>query len=249
MSPRNLSRFPADSCPDGVDGAGSYLELLKTAAFLRNSSSWSSRIDFSRNYSVSGHSTGARSVLQLAALKDTRASYMSQLPGASLLTPTLQRELWQIGAVISNHPDSMYNPKYNPDLAHYAVFETPVFIITGSADTTIEERGSAWRDFSMLQTPDKVFVDVKGADHSEPIEGHRMGDFIAAYSRLYALGDSSSSPAIFGTGPKSIRGSIAIAGPSDPNTGGGGPGGNQSFGYLGCRKGSPSVPAGLDGYC
>ena len=46
---------------------------------------------------------------------------MSKLPGASLLTPALQRELNQIGAVVSNHPDEMYRDKYNPDLANYNV--------------------------------------------------------------------------------------------------------------------------------
>ena len=59
--------------------------------------------------------------MQLAALKDTGAAYMSKLPGASLLTPELLRELNQIGAVVSNHPDEMYRDKYNPDLANYNV--------------------------------------------------------------------------------------------------------------------------------
>ena len=135
---------------------------------------------------------------------------MSKLPGASLLTAELRLELDQISAVVSNHPDEMYRDKYNPDIAHFNVVgacwlvvcalarpslpfsnsqpptppqrqtKTPIMIITGSSDTTIEEKGSAWRDFQMLRTPDKVFVDVKGADHSEPVEGHRMGGFIAA---------------------------------------------------------------------
>ena len=67
------------------------------------------------------------------------------------------------------------------------------------------------------------------------------------YSRLYALNDDTASSAIFGTGAASIQGSIPIAGPSDANVGGNG--GSQSFGFLGCRKGEKSVPAGLDEFC
>ena len=98
----------------------------------------------------------------------------------------------------------------------------------------------------MLRTPDKVFVNVKGADHSEPVESHRMGPFISAYSRLYALGDDSASTSIFGDGAGSIRGSVPIAGPTDANVGGSG---NKTFGFLGCRRGEKSIPADLDEFC
>ena len=199
------------------NGETSFIEIFKTIAALKNSSAWKDAIDWNALYSMSGHSTGARSVLQVAALRDS-PSYMSSTKFSKLLTPTVRAEIARVGAIVSNHPDEMYESYYNPDVQNFTISKTPVMIVTGSNDH-IEDTGSAWRDFTMIHSPDRIYVDIKGADHSEPVESHRMGNFTALFSSLYALGDASAAPYILGEGPESIRASLPIAASGDRNLG------------------------------
>ena len=46
------------------NGESSFVEIFKTIAALKNGSAWDDSIDWTAPYSMSGHSTGARSVLQ-----------------------------------------------------------------------------------------------------------------------------------------------------------------------------------------
>jgi hypothetical protein len=150
-------------------------------------------------------------------------------------------------AVVANHPDMMYDSYYNPDMVNYRINRTPVLILTGSNDTSIEKPGSAWRDFRMMSTPDKVFVNVAGAVHSEPVLGHRAGPFTAFFSQLYALRNQSAAPLIFGDGPGSIRTVLPIALPGAPNMG------DSRVGFLGCRGDAAgrqtAVPPAFLEYC
>lgn len=161
-----------------VNGEGDFIDLLKTIEHLQQDAAWAPRIDFNSSFSISGHSTGARAVLMLAALRDDPA-YLQNTSLAARITPTMRQNTAKIGAVVANHPDMMYDSYYNPDMVNYRINRTPVLILTGSNDTSIEKPGSAWRDFRMMSTPDKVFVNVAGAVHSEPVLGHRAGPFTA----------------------------------------------------------------------
>ena len=133
----------------------------------------------------------------------------------------------------------MYDSSLNPDVANFTITKTPVMIITGSNDH-IEETGSAWKDFQMISSPDRVYVDVKGADHSEPVESHRLGNFTALFSSLYALGDDSAAPFILGNQPGSLQDSIPISGSGDRNAGV-----NGTAGFVACSASStyPNVPS------
>ena len=136
----------------------------------------------------------------------------------------------------------MLDPKLNPDVIHFSISSMPVLIITGS-DDRIEPNVSAWRDFAALRTPNKVFVDVQGAGHLAPIEGHAEGPFLAFFSQAFALGNSSAADLIYGSSPGSLRQVLPIT-----QTGGGNVGDGQ-VGYLGCRFGLPSVPPEFSVYC
>eukprot|EP00966_Prymnesium_polylepis_P098855 2289378-Prymnesium_polylepis.1 len=181
----------------------------------------------------------------LAALRDSPV-YLQNTSLAARITPAMRASIAKIGAVVSNHPDMMFDPYYNPDVANYKIDRMPVLILTGSKDTSIEKPGSAWHDFRMMSTPDKVFVDVAGAVHSEPVLGHRGGPFTAYFSQYYALQNESAAELIFGDGPLSIRGQLPIAAAGEPNTGEG------RIGFLGCRllaQNRTAVPAELLQYC
>ena len=119
----------------GHEGEAQFLDLLRTASYLETHPTWAPRIDFSKNYSISGHSTGARAVLMLAALRDT-PQYLRNVSSIwPLITPNLRQSLGRIASVVSDHPDDMYNPIFNPDLENYQITHTPVLIFTGSKDT------------------------------------------------------------------------------------------------------------------
>ena len=240
-----VSRFEQidQECSWTHNGELSFLEILKTARYLETEGNWSQRSDLSQPYSVSGHSTGGRVALMLGALKDT-PSYLDNVPEiAKALTPDLRAVVDKIGAVTGNHPDMMYLEKYNPDIAHFNITRTPTFIVTGSKDTTIEDPFSAWHDFTMISSPDKVFVDVSGADHSEPIEKHRCGPFVAYFSRLFALGDETVANFIYGNASTSIQNTLPIATEGEPNTG------DSVVGFLACRSGKNAVPVKWAKYC
>ena len=103
---------------------------------------------------------------------------------------------------------------------------------------------AARHDFRMLQPQDKVFVDVAGADHSEPVEGHRGGPFIAAYAQFYALGNATAGEVIFGAGPASMQRRLPIAAAGQPNLG------NGTVSFLACRKRDAlAVPAAERHWC
>ena len=243
-----LSCAVDQECSWAHNGMASFVEVLKLTTYLEdNAKDWSDRLDLSKNYSVSGHSTGARVVLMLAALKDTPA-YMSNIPAISgLITPAMRASVAKIGSVVSDHPDMMYLPKYNGDIAHYNITKTPTLILTGSKDTSIEAPGSAWRDFKLIQGHTKAFFDLKGADHSEPVEGHRGGPFIAKWSQLFALGDESAATVFYSNGTDSISSILPASGAGDANTG------DQKVGYVACREDEAgsivSEPSEFRNYC
>ncbi|EOD06818.1 hypothetical protein EMIHUDRAFT_218935 [Emiliania huxleyi CCMP1516] len=123
------------------NGNGSFLEILKSVSFLETHSGWwDDRIDFSAGYSASGHSTGGRAVLMLAALVDNPTKYLATTKYASMITKEQRKSIQKFQAIVGDHPDPVYLPSKNPDLENFVVDKTPTMIVTGfpSRDLEIE---------------------------------------------------------------------------------------------------------------
>merc|ERR1711972_455577 len=108
--------------------------------------------------------------MMLAALRDN-VDYLENIAFASQITQSMRASLRKLKAVIADHPDPMYDSQQNPDIRNFDIKWTSVFVITGSADQT-EPDASAWKDFQMVSTRDKVFVNMRGASHNEPELSH-----------------------------------------------------------------------------
>eukprot|EP00656_Telonema_subtile_P015930 TRINITY_DN18385_c0_g1_i1.p1 TRINITY_DN18385_c0_g1~~TRINITY_DN18385_c0_g1_i1.p1 ORF type:complete len:377 (+),score=50.49 TRINITY_DN18385_c0_g1_i1:106-1131(+) len=227
------------------NGESYFVEAARTLRYFENHPD-EAPINFELPYSVSGHSTGARAALMIAAIVDT-PEYLMNTSFAADLTVELRTTLSKVKAVIADHPDPMYDPKQNPDIPHWRITQTPVLIITGSEDK-IEPTESAWRDFMTIQAPNKVFIDIHGASHLQPIEAHPEGPYLAYFSQLYALGDLSVSDLIYGNQSGSLSNSgvahFSVATQEDPNMGA-----NSTVGFLGCRASGAAVPAHFAQFC
>lgn len=222
-------------------GQASFLEALKTLSFMERHPTLAP-VDWSLPYSASGHSTGARAVLMMAALRDN-PGYLSGTPFASAITADMRKSLKRLKAVAADHPDPMYLESFNPDVDRYDITETPVFVITGSADTWIEPPNSGWIDFFNISTPNKVFINVEGAGHIEPNIYHHEGPFIADFCKYFALGDENAKARIYGDGKDSLQRVLKLAPASDANSGDG------KVSFLGCLQGSDAVPTDFSRYC
>lgn len=171
------------------NGQLSFLEVLKTEAFLRSHRDLNLPIDLSQPYSVAGHSTGARATLMLASLRDNPTYMQSYLKqnNVSLDIAQLQR----FRSFFADFADPMYDPNQNPDIPGYVV-TAPVFILTGTRDY-IEPLDSGWKVFNMSRAPgvSKFFLNVDGIGHLEPIHpnGQREGPLIAIFARAFGLGE------------------------------------------------------------
>jgi len=164
------------------NGETSWLEVIKTLQYLEANPKDLPQVDWSFQTSVSGHSTGARVALMLAALRDTE-SYLSTTKFGSLVTPAVRATIRKIGAVIADHPDPMLDQKQNPDVQNWNVTDTPVMVITGSRDL-IEPAHAAWQDFVRMCTPDKLYLNIVNGTHMaarSPIVGHPEGEWMALF--------------------------------------------------------------------
>ena len=237
------------------NGQTSFLEVLKSMSYLENYSSdswWNDIIDFNLGYTASGHSTGARVVLQLAALKDNPTKYLMGQPDiVSQITPEQRVGIQKFKAFIADHPDPMYDGSMNPDVTNFKVTSTPILIITGSKDI-IEPELSAWKDFTMITSPSKVYIDIDGARHVSPIFSHTEGPYIGYFSQCFIDPDSDIGKIgcenIYGKkgSPDSMRNVLSITPIGGRNTG------NGKVGYLGCGGGigiSDDVPEEFAQYC
>eukprot|EP00928_Gymnodinium_smaydae_P037601 TRINITY_DN2606_c0_g1_i4.p1 TRINITY_DN2606_c0_g1~~TRINITY_DN2606_c0_g1_i4.p1 ORF type:complete len:384 (-),score=54.38 TRINITY_DN2606_c0_g1_i4:211-1323(-) len=207
-------------------GKASFLEMLKIINhFVKNPKveRWKAPVNMSKPVIVSGHSTGARAALMMAALKDA-PSYLSGTKECDYLSrhPELRAAVSYVGAAIAFNPDRMYHKKYNPDVDGYRVTETPTFILTRSADY-ISKETSAWRNFAMLETPTKIYADILGSflvgGHLGPIFEYVCGPYAALFGLAFANGDQAARELVYGDGPKSLRKVVNYAKPGDRNTG------------------------------
>ena len=205
-------------------------------------------IDYTVPYSVAGHSTGARVALMLAAIRDD-PTYMDNTKYAALLTPHLRETVSKIGVAIGDHPDPMMRNADKGGPPHWgrSVSHMPVMIVTGSRDY-IEPSGSGWRDFSLMTTRDKLFLNIINGTHMfdrSPLEGHPEGPWMARYLRYYLLQDQRSAQYLFGDGTDSLVHASGLIDTTDRDRNQG-----QSFvGFLACRSGEVGVPAAAARYC
>jgi hypothetical protein len=228
-----------------ANGESQLLEAIKTMRFFLETPAESRGnkevplppIDKVLPVSVSGHSTGARAALMLAAARDTPA-FLAGPSSPAHLTPDDRSLLQRIACVVGDHPDPMYDPAQDPDIGHFNVTKTPTMLVTGTLDVRPigEPRGAAWRDFTMLGPGlrDRVFVNIEGASHLQPITTHPEGRYIALFSQYHALGNVTAGAMVYGDAR--VEGSIAsgafltIAGAGAANNGGVG----QDIGFLAC---------------
>lgn len=130
------------------NGEASFVEAIKTIQYLEQNSTKVPAVNLTMPYSASGHSTGARVVLMLAAIVDN-PQYLQSTKYASLLTPEVRRSVSKIKAVVADHADPMYDLKQDPDFGHFNITKMPVMIVTGTNDR-IEPLLSGWKDFNLL---------------------------------------------------------------------------------------------------
>ena len=88
------------------NGQTSFLEVLKAMDYLETEHGWwDTHIDFTAGYTASGHSTGGRAVLMLAALKDNPTKYLQDVPYiVSQITKTQRVGLQKFVAFVGDHP-------------------------------------------------------------------------------------------------------------------------------------------------
>jgi len=244
------------SCPiDAVcnNGQTSYLEILKVMSHLEHDTSawWNDIIDFTAGYTASGHSTGGRAVLMIAALKDNPTKYLVDVDtndSTSTMTKEQHTSIQKFVAVVADYPDPMYDSALNPDIQNYKIDQTPTMIITGSNDW-IEPILSSWNDFTMIRSMHKVYVNMLGTNHISPLWSHSESPYIAYFSRCFITTtttttndenyDNDACQNIYSDDkqkyPNSLRNVLSITPTGGRNTG------DEKVGFLGCRSRSPSI--------
>ena len=200
---------PIDShCPP--NGESQFLEAIKTIRFFEEHPA-AAPVDFSQRYSASGHSTGARAVLMLAAARDN-PSYLNGSTASIRLTASDRKIMEKVACVIGDHTDPMADAKQDPDIPRFRVTRTPTMLITGTLDVRPigEPANSSWVDFRMLDAPPlpanpaKVFLNIQGASHLQPVLGHPAVPYLAAFAQFHALGNVTAGAMIYGDGPGSL---------------------------------------------
>lgn len=235
--PAYLSCWVDQQCNNGET---SFLEALKTIEHLEAHPNIVP-IDFNKPYTVSGHSTGARVAMMLAALKDS-PDYLKGTKLAPLVTDPMRKILNNIAAFVGDHTDPMNDPKQNPDIPNYQISKSPVFLITGSRDS-IEPTNSSWQNFRQISTTDKVFVNFQGDTHVTPNLGHHSGPLVAFFARYHALGDMNAYDKIYSNKADSLVNSRLLAQAGSKNNGEG------VVSFLACSSKGAPIPQKFQHYC
>jgi len=236
-----LSCSSDDDCDNG---ASSFLEALKTVEYLEQHPTVVP-VNLSSSYTVSGHSTGARVAMMLAAIRDS-PKYLSQTKYAEAISDSMRESIAKMVAFVGDHTDPLYGigtRTLNPDMINYDISKSAVFLITGSKDMT-EPQDSSWNDFEMITTQDKIHLNIKGDDHMEVSEHHHEGPWVAYFCLYHALGDIEARDKIYGTHPDSLLNYNRTASSGAYNNG------NADISFLACssQKGL-TVPNTLVEHC
>eukprot|EP00854_Cymbomonas_tetramitiformis_P006750 gene6750-8073_t len=148
-----------------------------------------SMVDASSSVSVSGHSTGARAVLMIAALNDNTEYLNGTLADIHLATGELRDMIPKISSYTALHPDPMYETFYNPDVQNFnrSIRSSAVLVTTGTSDVLLPSL-TVWKTYQMLQSPERIFVNVLGANHFAPMSDPRLyGRIVGYFSQAFAL--------------------------------------------------------------
>ena len=239
-----LSCSSDDDCDNGES---SFLEALKTVEYLEQNSAVVP-VNLSSPYTVSGHSTGARVAMMLAAMRDS-PKYLNQTKYGKAISDSMRSSIAKMVAFVGDHTDPMYSGLYqnqwqtvNPDLLNYNISKSAVFLITGSKDMT-EPEDSSWHNFQMIRTQDKIHLNIKGDNHMEVSKGHHEGPWIAYFCRCHALGDIAARDKIYGTQPDALVNYNRTAPSGAYNNG------KADVSFLACSSESLTVPKKLSGHC
>jgi len=231
------------------NGESQFLEIVKTLHFFESNPTVAP-VDMTKPYSASGHSTGARAVLMLAAVVDN-ADYLASTQFVNISVGE-RAVLAKIACVVGDHPDPMSDPAQNPDILHYnrSAEGVPTMLVTGTGDL-IEPAHAAWQDFTMMETlRSKVYLNGLGWTHmgeQSPMSSHPEGPFIAYFAQFHALGNSTAGELIYGNGSGSLlarsEAGNFTGGVGDRNSGAG------KVGFLACQGASSGIPAKFAHYC
>lgn len=150
------------------------LEWMKTSSF-------SSRVDWTKKTAVMGHSMGGGATYHTAAQQDAITTH-------------------NIGAAIAENPEIQ---KLN--LQPITNSLVPIFFQTGSKDDTIDP-ADVKEAYDLTSGVPKVFAEIEGARHLEPNTGfpNRFSDYSVAFLDCHLLDDSSQCAKVYG----SVTGSL-----------------------------------------
>ena len=226
------------------NGETQFLSLVSTIQHLEQDRTSALPIDFTCHYSASGHSTGARAVLMLAAARDN-PEYLKNVPYVTL-TPLDYDTIAKVHAVVADHPDPMMDAKQNPDISQYNISTTPTFLITGTLDV-IEPTLSAWTDFQMMgNLKEKIFLNIQNATHLNPIFHHPGVPFIAYFCQYHALYNSTAGDLMYNNASSKSLYRQPFLAPTGGARNNGGDHGEVSF--LACSK-NKTLPSQFQKYC
>lgn len=167
------SALPAGECKNEWKDQIRNFEWMKT-------SSYASRVDWSKPTAIMGHSMGGGATYHSAAQQEAITTY-------------------NIGAAIPMNPQIQL-----ANLQPITDSLVPIFFQTGSADTTVRP-ASVREAYDKTTGVPKVFAEIKGSPHLEPTSGkNRFKEYSIAFLNCHLLDDSAECVKIYGTATGSL---------------------------------------------
>jgi len=190
------------SCDNGYS---SFLEIYKIIQYLRINPSVLP-VDHKKLYSLSGHSTGGRSVLTIAA-QQGKPNYRRKVPRLSKFKDIADN----IGAVVTIAGDSMYQEegwvwlnderswteiKGGRDAIHFNISTVPVMAVAAAGDC-LEPPRSSWKNFQLVRSPSKIFINMASVNHINITDSPAVYELIARWSRAHVLDDTRAEDSLY----------------------------------------------------
>lgn len=152
-------------------------EWMKTSSF-------SSRVDWSKPTAVVGHSMGGHAAYHSASQQEVIATH-------------------NIGAAIAENPQIELG-KLLPRAGSFTNSLVPIFFQTGSSDRLILPAGVREAYDRTTGVP-KIFAEIEGARHLEPTTGqNRFNEYSVAFLDCHLLDDSSQCAKVYGSASGSL---------------------------------------------
>jgi len=212
------------------DGHSSFLEIYKVIRYLKSPQGRKKvSVDHSKKYSLSGHSTGGRSVLTIAARKDhpeyRKETYDTYQPPCrnvhcekvTDMKAQLHAITMNIGAVFAASGDAMYQESGEAYIEDYEAMgmdnpwvpiagakDAKLFDITtvpvmtvGSAGDCLEPPQSSWKNFQLVSSPNKIFMNIAHRNHMDIATYPPLWELIARWSRAHVLNDAKAEASLY----------------------------------------------------